>query len=413
MVTLERGQKAGGHVKCWERFAEAAAAMPEALDLTLHFLGDEAQTIVAAPNVRFVHHPPAFGTRSFPFLRQGGGDTDLASSHRGLRRALQQVELLHATDFFSFGRTALGLARSRGLAMTASIHTDVPRFVGIYAGEVLGHICGQRAAGYLTTRFRVQDRLAAFIGRGIDRRLLGCDRVLVSKEEDRRRLARVMPAGRVSYLRRGIDRTLFNPRHRDRARLLREFGIPEDRPVLLFVGRVDGTKSPMVLARAARELIDRGHDLCVLAVGEGDERQAVADLLGPRAVLPGNLPQSELGWIYASADLFVFPSETEVSPNVVLEAKASGLPVLVAADHGGGQFVAESGRDGVVVAGQDPARWAAEIETLLRDGPRRRAMADASRHWAETRWPSWLDVLREDLLPVWRSAHAAKRDPAR
>jgi glycosyltransferase involved in cell wall biosynthesis len=150
----------------------------------------------------------------------------------------------------------------------------------------------------------------------------------------------------------------------------------------------------MVLAKAARRLLDQGQELHVLAIGDGEERAAMQALLGSHVTLPGNLDQSELGWIYASSDIFVFPSETEVSPNVVLEAKASGLPVVVAADHGGGQFIAESGRDGVIVAGQDPARWARAAE---------------SRRWAETSWPSWLDVLREDLLPVWRAAAAEQR----
>lgn len=413
LVTLERGQTAGGHVKCWERFAEAAATLPEALDLTLHFLGDRDETVAAAPNVRFRHHPPAFGTKSVPFLRQGGGDTDLAPWHRRLRRELPAADLLHATDFFSFGRTALGVGRARNLPVTASVHTDVPRFVGIYAGDVLAQICGPALARHMTARFRVQDRLATMIGRGIDRRLAGCDRVLVSKMEDRARLSALMPDGRVSFLRRGIDRLRFNPAQRDRDRLARDFGIPADRPVLLFVGRIDGTKRPMTLALAARQLLDRGIDLQVLAVGEGEQRKAIAALLGPRATLPGNLPQSDLGRIYAGADVFVFPSETEVSPNVVLEAKASGLPVVVAADHGGGQFVADSGRDGIVIAGQDPADWAAAVGALLADDAGRRAMGAAARDWAETRWPSWLDVLREDLLPVWQAAAAARGRPVR
>ena len=409
MVTLERGPHAGGHVKCWERFAEAAATLPEAIDLTLHFLGDRDETFAAAPNVRFVHHRPAFGTKSVPFLRQGGGDTDLAFWHRGLRRTLHSADVLHATDFFGFGRTALREGRRRQVPVTASVHTDVPRFVRIYTGEVIGNLCGQRIAHLLTARLSLQDRLAGMIGRGIDRRLTGCDRVLVSKTEDRARLSGLMPEGRVSFLRRGIDRARFSPAHRDPARLARTFNTPEGRPVLLFVGRIDGTKSPMVLAKAARRLLDQGHALHVLAIGDGEERAAMQALLGSQVTLPGNLDQSELGWIYASSDVFVFPSETEVSPNVVLEAKASGLPVVVAADHGGGQFVAESGRDGIVVKGQDPTRWSEAIEPLLRDSGRRRAMADQSRHWAETSWPSWLDVLREDLLPVWRAAYAEKR----
>ena len=128
------------------------------------------------------------------------------------------------------------------------------------------------------------------------------------------------------------------------------------------------------------------------------------DLLGDRATLPGNLPQSELAWIYASADVFVFPSTTEVSPNVVLEAKASGLPVVVAADHGGGQFVACSGEDGIVLTEMDAASWAQAIAPLVVDETRRAEIGRQARQWIEREWPDWGEVLERDLLAAWHEA---------
>jgi glycosyltransferase involved in cell wall biosynthesis len=88
---------------------------------------------------------------------------------------------------------------------------------------------------------------------------------------------------------------------------------------------------------------------------------------------------------------------------VVLEAKASGLPVVVAPE-GGGVFVHEPGVDGVVVAEHGPAAWADALAALIADPSRRRALAAAGLADIAGCHPSWDQVLSEDLLPVWQSA---------
>jgi glycosyltransferase involved in cell wall biosynthesis len=138
----------------------------------------------------------------------------------------------------------------------------------------------------------------------------------------------------------------------------------------------------------------------VICAGAGSQMPQVRGLLGERVSLPGQVSQEELAWLYASADLFVFCSQIEVLPNVILEAKASGLPVVASAHGGSKQLLADS--DGVAVAGGEPEEWAREIELLLRSPERRRAMGAAGRGFAESGWPSWRQVLREDLLPVWQ-----------
>ena len=403
LVTLERGPEAGGHVKCWERFAEAASGMAERIDLTLHFLGLDAKSERLAGNVRFVEHPARFGTRRLPFLDAGAGHTDLARHHPALERALEGSDVVHATDFFSFGRTALAYSRRAGCGLTASVHTDVPLFTRIYAAQIFRNLLGP-IGEHLIGRWHVPDRIANRIASGIDRKLARCDRVLVSKQEDLSRLRSKLPDGQVSFLRRGIDRVRFSPAHRDRAWLGAHHGIPPDRPVLMFAGRADASKNVMVAAEAAARMIAQGHDLQLLVAGNGGALDAIRELLGARATLPGNVPQPLLARYLASADLFLFPSTTEVSPNVVLEAKASGLPVLVAGAHGGGQFIAEPGIDGLIVESASPGDWADAARALLSDAERRRAMGVAARRWAEESWPSWGRVLEEDLLPAWRQA---------
>lgn len=403
LVTLERGPQAGGHVKCWERFAEAAAEMPERVDLTLHFLGAGTRTETLAPNVRFQEHPARFGTRRLPFLDTGAGHTDLARHHPALMRALAGSDVVHATDFFSFGRTALAFVRGTGCGLVASIHTDVPLFTRIYARDALRKLLGP-LGDHLVERWHVPDLCARHIARGIEGQLARCDRVLVSKCEDLVRLDSGKLKGRVTFLRRGINRARFSPAHRDRAWMLAEHGIPPDRPVLLFAGRADASKNVMVAADAAARLIGEGRDLQLVVAGSGSGVDAIRAKLGARATLPGTVPQPLLARYLASADLFLFPSTTEVSPNVVLEAKASGLPVLVAGAHGGGQFIARPGIDGVIVESTAPDAWADAARALLLDPAGRQSMGVAARRWVEEAWPSWRQVLEEDLLPAWNAA---------
>lgn len=404
LVTLEQTEAAGGHVKCWERFAEAAANQAPELDLTVHFLGDREQILPLSENARFHQHRPVLGTRTLSFLKQGAGHTDLVPFHSGLNAALADRDIIHATDFFGFGRTGLRHARRFGKGFVASIHTDAPKFARIYAGDVIKRMAGRKIGSWLVDRIRMPDRIAARMSASIDRRLDACHHILVSKPEDYNRLFNRVGSQRLAYLRRGIDRQRFAPIHRDRAWLEQTYNIPADRPVLMFAGRVDASKSVMVMAKAARQLLDAGQDIHALVVGKGEDQARIAALLGDRVTMPGNVSQTKLATFYASSDLFLFPSTTEVSPNVVIEAKASGLPVLVAASHGGAQFIRRPGTDGVIVADQRPETWAALTQGLLDNGEARRAMSIAARDWAENDWPSWTDVLTGELLGAWHSA---------
>jgi len=412
LVTLEHGMAAGGHVKCWERFAEAACARRGDLDLTVHFLGAQDGVQVLADNVRFRYHRPQLGTRRFAFLKQGAGHTDLAPFHLGLNAALAKSDIIHATDFFSFGRTGRVHARRHGKGLVASIHTDTPQFTRIYAGDIIKRLAGDKIGGWLVDGIDLPHRIATRMSDRIDRRLQACHHVLVSKPEDHQRLAAQFRPQRLSYLRRGIDRARFSPNHRDRAWLEKTFGIPAGRAALMFAGRVDASKSVMVMAEAVGELLEMGYDVQALVVGKGDEQARIAATLGDRVTMPGNVSQDVLAKLYASADLFLFPSTTEVCPNVVIEAKASGLPVVVAATHGGAQFIAEPGIDGFIAGDQQPASWAALARHLLDDPQARELVSYAARGWAEQDWPSWADVLDKDLLAVWRAADAATNTTA-
>ncbi|MBM3540987.1 MAG: glycosyltransferase, partial [Alphaproteobacteria bacterium] len=356
LVDLERGVMAGGHVKCWERLAEAAARSSARIDLTVYFEGAETRTENVAPHVRLGEMPPAFGTRRLPFLSAIPDHTDLAPLHPRLLRRLLRHDVLHTTDaFFAQARTARLAARLGGAVLVNSLHTDTPAYTRIYAAAIIRLLCGDGLFGRLLVgRWRLPERLEARMARRLARHVARCHASLDRKA-----------------LRRGIDTHRFAPARRDRARLAREMGVGEDRLVLAFAGRLEDGKGVMTLARASRRLLDRGLPIHAVFAGVGRRRADIESLLGAHASFPGAVDQERLAWLYASADLFVFPSAIEVSPNVVLEAKASGVPVVVA-PAGGGRFVGESGVDGFVVEDAREEAWADAIARLA-EAPARRA----------------------------------------
>ena len=107
----------------------------------------------------------------------------------------------------------------------------------------------------------------------------------------------------------------------------------------------------------------------------------------------------ELSAIYASADLFVFPGLADTFGQVVLEAAASGLPAVVSAGVAVDEII-ERGQTALTVAPGDAEGFAAAMETLLDDDPRRRRMGDAARRRALTR--SW-DVTFDGVWDAYRT----------
>lgn len=406
LVDLAWSPQAGGHVKCWERFAEAASRIPDQIDLTVHFSGAAPGRHDLAGNVRYLIHPAAFSTARLPFLSHVPDHTDLAPYHRPLARALElwRPEVLHTTDaFFAFARTAAKFARRRGIPLTNSIHTDTPSYTRVFTAQTIHRLVGEGLLGrLLVDRLKLHERAADDMLAKLARHQAQCAFALVSQPEEFERARRVLPEARLGYLRRGIDREAFTPAKRDRALLRDAYGVPESRVLILFAGRVNRGKNVMVLAQAVRRLVDRGLDVHLLCAGKGDDRQAILDLLGDRASCPGPVPQGELQTLYASADLFAFPSEVEVFANVVQEALTSGLPVVMAEKSGSGHLVDDD--TGIVLDGQDGDAWEAALAALASQPERLAAMKVAARARAERTLPSWLEVLQQDLLPRWRRA---------
>lgn len=411
IVDLIWGPWAGGHVKCWERLAAAAAADPRELDVTVHFLGEHSGTVRLADNARFQLHRPLLNTKWLGFTQNPQNHTCLAPFHMGLAHALSGHDIVHATGaFFSLAKTALRHTRKRGVPLTYSFHTDTVSYTRHYSKEILKRWFGDGAIlRFLVDTVRYNEISGDRMQAVLDRYLKQCDWVLASKPEDRAVAERVVPRERVSFLRRGLDREVFSPQRRDRARLKASYGIGEDRFVVIFVGRIDDAKNVMTLVEAVRRCLAKGAPVHLLIAGTGERASDIRQILGDAVTCCGQVEPDILGWLYASADAFAFPSELEVLPNVVNEARACGLPALVAESGGASQLIGRPGIDALCLPGRDTAAWADAIAMLMGDEARRRALADQGHRHVVTSLPGWDDVLQQDLLPVWRRVIEQRR----
>ena len=138
-------------------------------------------------------------------------------------------------------------------------------------------------------------------------------------------------------------------------------------------------------------MLRRGHKVSLVIVGDGPYRQPLqARCQGRPVVFTGLLEGEELARAYASADAMVFPSTTDTFGNVVLEAQASGVPVIVT-DRGGPAEIVRRHDSGIIVDHAQPGALADAMERLYLSAELRRELrARGLRNAAES---SWEDVL--------------------
>jgi glycosyltransferase involved in cell wall biosynthesis len=207
--------------------------------------------------------------------------------------------------------------------------------------------------------------------------------VAVSRPQIERLLRLGAPPTRTWLVRNGVDRAVFAPRDRRQARL--ELGLPPSDKTVLFVGRLVREKGLVELTRAV-EALDGVH---LVVLGDGPMRpelQAAADRFG-RVHMLGEVPLETVARAMSAADVVVLPSWGEGTPNVVLEALASGRPV-VATRVGGIPDVVRDGVTGVLVSPRDADALAIGLRSAL------------DRAWSE-------DALLEAAPPSWE--HSAER----
>ncbi|HZL47904.1 MAG TPA: glycosyltransferase [Solirubrobacteraceae bacterium] len=200
------------------------------------------------------------------------------------------------------------LARALSLPLIGSYHTELTAYAGLRSGD--SHVASTMALA-----------VSAFYS--------ACDIVLSPSPSSDAALAGIgMPAHKVLRWDRGVDTSRFDPSLRDPTLL------PQGKLNVLYSGRITREKGVDLLADAFLLARTREPRLHLVLAGGGPEQERLAERLGAHATFLGWLSGEELARAYASADMFLFPSATDTFGQVILEAQASGLPVVAVAEGG-------------------------------------------------------------------------------
>ncbi len=269
--------------------------------------------------------------------------------------------IVHISTPGPVGWNAMRYARRHGCPVTATYHTNFPQ----YAKDVSGS--------------RLFYRITLALMRGFYKR---CDLVFTRSLEYASILENEIevPKEKIIYLDPGINTTRFSPAYRDEHLWETYEGIDPDSLKLLFVGRLSEEKNFPFLLEVFERFQARhtgGGKVELIVLGEGVFLKDTETWRNKGVHMLGVKRGEALSAIYASCDLFVFPSVTETLGQAVMEAQASGLPAIVS-DEGGPRSIVADGESGYVIPVTDHAPWIEAIERLCNNLSLCRQMGETS-----------------------------------
>jgi glycosyltransferase involved in cell wall biosynthesis len=283
-------------------------------------------------------------------------------------------DLVHIATEGPLGLAALAAARWLGVPVASSFHTNFDHYAAHYGFLGIDWL----AFAYLRW-FHNRTRVT-----------------LVPSLATRARLL-VDGVQRVEIWSRGVDGRVFHPGHRDEG-LRRSLGLGPDDVLLLYVGRLAPEKNLAALLQAFARLRNGkpSANLRLALVGAGPLTESIKLAQQPDVVQAGEQHGVSLSRWYASADVFAFPSLSETFGNVMLEAQASGLPVVGFDCQGVNERVTPEVNGLLVPVSDDlaPALW-----RLCQDRDLRQRLGRAARARAEQQdWKPIFDELEQRYL---------------
>jgi glycosyltransferase involved in cell wall biosynthesis len=314
---------------------------------------------------------PSFSFPFYPELRLASPIADQVVEEA---MAAFQPDLIHVINPAVLAFAALKQAEAMDLPVVASYHTDIPGYAERYGMPLL------------------RDPLWAYL-RWLHNR---ADLNLCPSDFTRQELES-HDFERVRVWSHGVDAERFSPRHRREDWRARLTGGHPDAPLLLYVGRLATEKRVDWI----HPVLDAVPEARLAIVGDGPKREELEALFADTpTVFTGYLRGQDLSHAYAAADLFCFPSANETFGNVVLEAMASGLPVIAPASGGPVDHV-HDGRNGFLFDPDDIddmvglTRWLVSYPAYLEH------LSEQARAYAESqRWEAVMDGLLADYASV-------------
>jgi glycosyltransferase involved in cell wall biosynthesis/predicted metal-dependent phosphoesterase TrpH len=293
-----------------------------------------------------------------------------------------RYDLVHVVSPGPVGVAALLLARVMDIPVMGSYHTELGTYAGLRSADAgLGAFA--------------QAAMSMFYGQ--------CAVVLSPSEASDQVLNTLgIAPERIGRWDRGVDTERFGPHRRVPGR----FG---ERIAVLYAGRLTREKGADLLADAFLAARERDPRLHLVVAGGGPEEAMLRARLAEHATFLGWLEGDELAEAYAGADMFLFASRTDTFGQVLLEAQASGLPVVAVAE-GGPCSIVDDGVTGLLRPAETPALADALVALAADDGARRRMAAAGRRAALERTWERALGRLGEGYRRTLESVHGGRAE---
>ncbi len=293
---------------------------------------------------------------------------------RALWRA-ERPDLVHVATEGPLGASAVSAARSLGIPVTSSFHTNFHAYARHYGMPLLNRT--------------VLRWLRHFHNRTL--------RTFVPTEELRTEL-RALGFRDLALLSRGVDTRQFGSSRRSAARRA-QWGAGEDDPVVVHAGRMAAEKNYPLLFECYNAMRAANPRCVFILVGDGPVRRSL-EKLWPHARFTGFVTRDELAEHYASADIYIHASLTETFGNVLTEAMASGLAVAGFNYAAARQFI-QNGVNGLAVSNDDPLQLVRAAALLAGDSDlRSRLRAAAAASVERQSWASVIGGFEQELLEL-------------
>lgn len=288
-------------------------------------------------------------------------------SRKAIREVLAalQPDLVHISTPGPVGWIAKIESEKLGCPLIGTYHTDFPAYIYDLTGS---HFFKRRTDKMMAKFYRPFKKVLS--------RSLTYTEVMAHDLD--------MPSEKMAVIYPGTNQQKFNPKHRD-SDIWSQFGLRANRLKVLYVGRINVEKNIPFLCEVWQALQEQYPHIAadLVMVGEGRYRKWTDKMRPHHGYFLGPVVGEALSQLYASADLFVFPSTTDTLGQVVMEAQASGLGCLVS-DVGGPQSLIVAEQTGRVLPANRSEYWIEALQEVLQDSKLRESwQQNAHKHMAQ------------------------------
>jgi 1,2-diacylglycerol 3-alpha-glucosyltransferase len=309
--------------------------------------------------------PNIIRSQGFPFLDTGFYFNLIHK--RQARNLIRTMDLIHVHHPFISGSLAMSYCRPTGIPIVFTSHTRYDLYAQTYFPVLLDTVGLTAVQAYLPAFCRA------------------CDMVIAPSSGMRDVLIRLGVDAPITVTPNGVDLLPFHLQVQPMDRTV--FHYSEDDILLIYVGRLGLEKNLTFLIRAFYGALQAYPNIGLILIGTGPEKDNLQDQvrrmdIGSRVQFTGFIPYEQLPAYEVMGDAFVTASITEVHPLSVIEAMASGLPVLGIQSPGISDIV-EDGITGLLVRDEDLAAYTAKLVRMVTNNEERRQMGERARQEVE------------------------------